>query len=215
MEEFKLNINAYSPEYGRSNGGTVMVIGKSGSNQFHGDLFEFFRNEALNAQEPVRATRTESGIPPQSVRRDRGRTDSDQQDILLRGLAGNAAANRHHAIQRGSDARATAGHLHPADLRSRHSNPRTPFVNNTIPTTRFDAIGAAGSAALSASERHRREQFCSNRDRARQSGSGRLPRGPLLRGKAPGFRTLHLSSATTTTPVDALAGRKRKSHHPG
>ena len=50
MEEFRLNINAYSPEYGRSNGGTVMVIGKSGSNQFHGTLFEFFRNEDLNAR---------------------------------------------------------------------------------------------------------------------------------------------------------------------
>ena len=50
IAEFKLNINAYSPEYGRSNGGTVMVIGKSGSNQFHGSLFEFFRNEVLNAR---------------------------------------------------------------------------------------------------------------------------------------------------------------------
>src|SRR5205085_6369573 len=34
MEGFKLNISAYSPEYGRSNGGTVMVIGRSGGNQF-------------------------------------------------------------------------------------------------------------------------------------------------------------------------------------
>ncbi len=50
MAEFKLNINAYSPEYGRSNGGTIMVIGKSGGNEFHGSLFEFFRNEALNAR---------------------------------------------------------------------------------------------------------------------------------------------------------------------
>jgi hypothetical protein len=50
MAEFKLNINAYSPEYGRSNGGTVMVIGKSGSNELHGSLFEFFRNEDLNAR---------------------------------------------------------------------------------------------------------------------------------------------------------------------
>ena len=50
MAEFKLNINAYSPEYGRSNGGTVMVIGKSGTNQLHGSAFEFFRNEALNAR---------------------------------------------------------------------------------------------------------------------------------------------------------------------
>ena len=50
MEEFRLNVNAYSPEYGRSNGGTVMVIGKSGGNEIHGTLFEFLRNEDLNAR---------------------------------------------------------------------------------------------------------------------------------------------------------------------
>ena len=44
IEEFKLNVNAYSPEYGRSNGGTIMVVGKSGGNALHGTLFEFFRN---------------------------------------------------------------------------------------------------------------------------------------------------------------------------
>jgi hypothetical protein len=49
IEEFKLNINSYSPEYGRSNGGTIMVIGKSGSNQIHGTVFEFIRNEDLNS----------------------------------------------------------------------------------------------------------------------------------------------------------------------
>jgi hypothetical protein len=49
IEEFRLNINSYSPEYGRSNGGTIMVIGKSGGNQFHGTVYEFFRNEDLNA----------------------------------------------------------------------------------------------------------------------------------------------------------------------
>src|SRR5436309_500573 len=41
IKEFRLNLNAYSPEYGRSNGGTVMVIGKPGGNDFHGTLFEF------------------------------------------------------------------------------------------------------------------------------------------------------------------------------
>src|SRR5690348_11696988 len=50
MAEFRLNINAYSPEYGRSNGGTIMVSGKSGSNDLHGTLFEFIRNEDLNAR---------------------------------------------------------------------------------------------------------------------------------------------------------------------
>ncbi len=50
IQEFRLNINSYSPEYGRSNGGTVMVSSRSGSNELHGTLFEFFRNEDLNAR---------------------------------------------------------------------------------------------------------------------------------------------------------------------
>lgn len=50
IEEFRLNINSYSPEYGRSNGGTIMVSSKSGGNALHGSLFEFLRNEDLNAR---------------------------------------------------------------------------------------------------------------------------------------------------------------------
>jgi len=50
IEEFRLNINSYSPEYGRSNGGTVMVAGKAGGNDLHGTLFAFLRNEDLNAR---------------------------------------------------------------------------------------------------------------------------------------------------------------------
>jgi hypothetical protein len=50
IEEFRLNINSYSPEYGRSNGGTIMLASKSGGNSLHGTLFEFFRNEDLNAR---------------------------------------------------------------------------------------------------------------------------------------------------------------------
>src|SRR5690349_11208504 len=50
IQEFRLNINSYSPEYGRSNGGTIMVSSKSGGNALHGSLFEFFRNEKLNAR---------------------------------------------------------------------------------------------------------------------------------------------------------------------
>src|SRR5207245_3494533 len=50
IDEFRVNINSYSAEYGRSNGGVIMVNQKSGTNQWHGTLFEFFRNEALNAR---------------------------------------------------------------------------------------------------------------------------------------------------------------------
>jgi opacity protein-like surface antigen len=50
IEEFRVDTNSYSAEYGRSNGGVIMVNQKSGSNEVHGSVFEFFRNEALNAR---------------------------------------------------------------------------------------------------------------------------------------------------------------------
>ena len=56
MEEFRVNINAYSPEYGRSNGGTVIVNGKSGGKEFHGSAFDFLRNEHLNGRNYFAAT---------------------------------------------------------------------------------------------------------------------------------------------------------------
>jgi hypothetical protein len=50
IEEFRVETNSPSAEYGRSNGGVIMVNQKSGSNSLHGTMFEFFRNEALNAR---------------------------------------------------------------------------------------------------------------------------------------------------------------------
>ncbi|MCZ2156645.1 MAG: carboxypeptidase regulatory-like domain-containing protein [Bryobacterales bacterium] len=50
IEEFRVETNSPSAEYGRSNGGVIMVNQKSGSNSLHGTLFEFFRNETLNAR---------------------------------------------------------------------------------------------------------------------------------------------------------------------
>src|SRR3984885_12062860 len=40
----------YSAEYGRTSGGQVVVITKTGGNQFHGDLFEFLRNSQFDAK---------------------------------------------------------------------------------------------------------------------------------------------------------------------
>ncbi len=50
IEEFKISTNAYSAESGRALGGTVNVSIKSGSNAFHGTVFEFLRNDQLDAK---------------------------------------------------------------------------------------------------------------------------------------------------------------------
>ncbi len=49
IEEFKLITNNASAEFGNFQGGVVNVVIKSGTNQLHGDVFEYFRNDKLNA----------------------------------------------------------------------------------------------------------------------------------------------------------------------
>jgi len=49
LEEFKLERSTYDSQYGRSGGGQVNVVTKSGTNEFHGSALEFFRNDVLNA----------------------------------------------------------------------------------------------------------------------------------------------------------------------
>ncbi len=49
IEEFKVLSGTYSAEYGRAYGDVVNVITKSGTNNFHGGVFEFFRNDALDS----------------------------------------------------------------------------------------------------------------------------------------------------------------------
>jgi hypothetical protein len=49
VQEFQVNRNAYSAEYGRAGGAVINVVTKSGTNDFHGSAFEFFRDMSLNA----------------------------------------------------------------------------------------------------------------------------------------------------------------------
>src|SRR5208282_3989298 len=49
VSEFKILTNNYGAEYGRTSGGIINQVIKSGTNSLHGSVFEFFRNNALNA----------------------------------------------------------------------------------------------------------------------------------------------------------------------
>jgi outer membrane receptor protein involved in Fe transport len=50
VSEFRIENNSYSAVTGRSVGGQINMISRSGDNQFHGNAFEFFRNDRLNAR---------------------------------------------------------------------------------------------------------------------------------------------------------------------
>jgi len=50
IQEFEVQTNTFAAEYGRNSGSVVNLVTKSGTNQLHGSLFEFFRNDVLDAR---------------------------------------------------------------------------------------------------------------------------------------------------------------------
>src|SRR5258705_1222469 len=58
IQEFKVDNSTFSAEYGQSSGAVVNIATRSGVNEFHGELFEFFRNSALDARNLFELTST-------------------------------------------------------------------------------------------------------------------------------------------------------------
>ena len=67
IQEFKVQTQLYSAEFGRAGGASVNVVTKSGTNQLHGDLYEFFRNQDMNANDFfLKISQAENGLPNQA-----------------------------------------------------------------------------------------------------------------------------------------------------
>jgi hypothetical protein len=116
MQEFKVETSSQNAQNGYKAGGTVGVATKSGTNIFHGDVFEFARHHRFNCDEPLRrdqqdhrqAQRRRSGAQP--VRRRAGRPDRQRQALLLCGVSGHARdpdSGRHRHLH--PDGRDAAG----------------------------------------------------------------------------------------------------------
>lgn len=57
VQEFQVNQNGFSAEFGRAGGAVINVVTKSGTNQWHGSAFEYFRDESLNSNTPILTAR--------------------------------------------------------------------------------------------------------------------------------------------------------------
>ena len=51
MEEFRIQTSSFAPEFGSTPGGQIAIVTRSGTNQFHGALFDYFRNDVLDAND--------------------------------------------------------------------------------------------------------------------------------------------------------------------
>ena len=98
VREFQVLTNSFSAEYGRHTGAVINAATKTGTNAFRGSVFEFHRNEALDAKRWEAKQERPAGarLQPQPVRLLGGRADHPEQDVLLRHVRGSARAPRHH-----------------------------------------------------------------------------------------------------------------------
>ncbi len=63
VQEFQVNTSGFAPEIGRSGGGVINMITKSGTNDFHGTAFWFFRDREMNANSPINKSRGQARPP--------------------------------------------------------------------------------------------------------------------------------------------------------
>ena len=102
IQEFKIQQANFSAEFGNSGGTIVNVVTRSGTNQYHGELFEFFRNNVLNANTFLRQCRRPGAAASDSqrFRRDRRRADLQKQDVLLFRFQRHSRADRRYVFAR-------------------------------------------------------------------------------------------------------------------
>ncbi len=148
VREFKVTTNSYNAEYGRFASGVINLITKSGTNSFHGSLYEYVRNEKFNANEygsilaraPYKRNQFGGSIGGPLIK-DRTfffATYSGLRQRQSRFLSG--ATIPTDAFRRG-DFSALAAASQPRDPATGTTlGTATPFLGGLIPTNRIDPV---------------------------------------------------------------------------
>jgi hypothetical protein len=152
IQEFKIESNSPPAEFGRFNGGVVNLTTKSGANAFHGNGFEFFRNEALNARNLFQSTNPVKpayhrnqfgGTFGGPVVRDRTFFFADYQG-QRQSIGRTVISTVPTLLQRqGIFSEAIGGAVPVIYDPTTTGSVRTPFANNTIPASAMDPAAAA------------------------------------------------------------------------
>ena len=83
IQEITVQTNSYAPEAGRTAGGVINIVTRSGTNQFHGSVYEYFRNDIFDGRNFFQNHRTQARTAPEPVRRQHRRPDLPRQNLLL------------------------------------------------------------------------------------------------------------------------------------
>ena len=122
LQEFRVATSGLSADNGVHSGGSVNAVTKSGTNAFHGALFEFLRDKRFNATAvfaPVGADgkRADDGLKRNQLGGDAGRTDRGRQALFLWRLSGHIRADDTRRFpEQGADGRHAGGRLHRLHL---------------------------------------------------------------------------------------------------
>src|SRR5262245_39869130 len=139
VQEFSYETNNYGAKFGGRGGGVVNVVTRSGSNEFHGSVFEYMRNAALNARNFFAGTgdglkRNQYGFSLGGpIRKNQTFFFGSWQGTQLRATPATATAVVPTAAQRRGDFSRTATQL--LDPRTRQ-----PIPGNIIPSSQLDPI---------------------------------------------------------------------------
>jgi hypothetical protein len=152
---FQVQTGIFPAEFGRASGGQVNVVTKSGGNAFHGSVFEFLRNNRVDARPFNLPTPT----LPEFHRNQFGATAGGPAIrsklfwfFAYEGLrlhqagAGLTTVTVPTALQRGGNFSATKGGIFDPD--TLQNGVRTPFPSNIIPTQRINPLALAAVNAL-------------------------------------------------------------------
>ena len=152
IQEFKIQTSSYSAEFGRSGGAVINAVIKSGSNSYHGSVFEFFRNSALDA----RSFFEEAGTPKASFKQNQfGGTIGgpilkdklfwfgDYQGTSVRTPYTYISTVPTAAERTGDFSSGGYGTIYDPNSYNATTNTRTAFAGNIIPSSRIDPLAQA------------------------------------------------------------------------
>jgi hypothetical protein len=154
IEEFKVQTNAYSAEFGNNMGGVVNVTLKSGTNNFHGTLFEFVRNDKFDAKNffdnpldpiPPYKQNQYGGTLGGPIVRNKTFFFGDYEGRRQR-VSGTVLSTIPTELERRGDFSASFRGTAPVQIYDPFSynpanNTRQPFANNVIPSSQLDPVG--------------------------------------------------------------------------